>query len=266
VAEGFTAIELPTTWMPLAELPPARRDELFATIDDLGLSVPGISLARASIIRPGHEQQNLRLHHDTIDIAAERGVGFVCIGLHEPLLPRQQEALWFWDAPGPGKPSDPEVYAAAVRGFHELGAHAAEAGVSLTLEMYEDTFLGTADEAVRLLHDVDSEAVGLNPDIGNLLRLNRPVDTWEYALHRMLPHTNYWHVKNYTRSALADTGQFATAPVPLELGIIDYRKALAFAFAQGFDGPIVTEHYGGDGIHISAINREYLRELMRAAA
>lgn len=263
-SEGFTQIELPSTWIPLTEISQDRQNELFSTIADMGFTVPGLSLARSSILQAGREKQNLRAHHKTIDIAAERRIPFVCIGLHEPLLPRQKEALWFWDAQGPTQPSDPDTYDAAVAGFRELARHASDVGVELTLEMYEDTYLGSADGAVRLLEDIDSDAIGLNPDVGNLLRLNRPVDTWEYMLYRMLPHTNYWHVKNYTRSALVGSGQFATAPAPLALGIINYRKALAFAFAHGFHGPFITEHYGGDGIHISGLNREYLRDLMRA--
>ena len=71
--------------------------------------------------------------------------------------------------------------------FQELGRHAAEVGVLLSLEMYEDTFLGTADSAVRLIEEIGLPEVGLNPDIANLVRLHRPVEPWQELVEKTLP-------------------------------------------------------------------------------
>jgi hypothetical protein len=51
-------------------------------------------------------------------------------------------------------------------------------------------------------------------------------------------------------------------PAPLELGVINYRQAVRMAVDAGFDGPITAEHYGGDGLSVSALNRDYLRRIM----
>jgi sugar phosphate isomerase/epimerase len=125
--------------------------------------------------------------------------------------------------------------------------------------MYEHTYLGTAPSAVRLVEEIGLDVVGLNPDFGNLIRLHEPIEDWREVARKTLPYANYWHVKNYTRDEDATTGMFATSPTYLESGLIDYRSAVGWAIDGGFQGVICTEHYGGDGLSMSAANRDYLR-------
>jgi hypothetical protein len=66
-------------------------------------------------------------------------------------------------------------------------------------------------------------------------------------------------VKNYTRDEDPSTGAITTTPTYLESGLIDYRTAVRIAVDSGFQGVICTEHYGGDGLSMSAANRDYLR-------
>lgn len=42
----------------------------------------------------------------------------------------------------------------------ELGDHIREQGIQLSLEMYEDAYIGTPDDAVAFIKDVDHDAVG----------------------------------------------------------------------------------------------------------
>jgi hypothetical protein len=44
--------------------------------------------------------------------------------------------------------------------------------------------------------------------------------------------------------------------------VINYRKAVRYALSVGFRGAFVTEHYGGDGLQVSSMNREYLRSIL----
>ena len=46
--------------------------------------------------------------------------------------------------------------------------------------------------------------------------------------------------------------------------IIDYRTAIRDAIGFGFAGVITCEHYGGDGLSVSATNRDYIRTLLPA--
>lgn len=146
--------------------------------------------------------------------------------------------------------------------LRELADHAAQVGVAISLEMYEDTFLGTAQSAVRLVEEIGRPNVGLNPDVANIVRLHRPVEHWRSMLEQVLPHANYWHVKNYTRDETADGSAVATAPSTLRSGVIDYRWATRFAVEHGYTGPFATEHYGGDALGMIAENRDYLRSLL----
>ncbi|WNY35397.1 hypothetical protein Q9Q99_13040 [Curtobacterium flaccumfaciens] len=49
--------------------------------------------------------------------------------------------------------------------MRELGEHAASVGLPMALELYEDTYLGTADGAVRLVEEIGLDNVGLNADV-----------------------------------------------------------------------------------------------------
>ena len=263
---GFDHVDPYDSWLSLADLSPERLEEFRAVLADVGLAVPALSIARRSVVDPRDGEANLEYTHRAVEVAAAVGASVINVGLFRPLNAAQQQALWFWTAQGPVDPvDDPDTWALAVSRFHELAEHAATVGLVLSLEMYEDTYLGTADSAVALVTDVDHAAVGLNPDLGNLLRLLRPVERWESMMEKVAPHMNFWHVKNYLRSEDAAAGSVVTAPAPLETGVMSYRRAVKTALGAGFAGPITCEHYGGDGLSVSAGNRDYLRAMLLAA-
>ena len=259
---GFDLAELPETWVRVADLDPARRFELLDAAAQAGIRIPSIAVIRRSIIDPVTGDENLRYGHRAIDAAAAMGIGTVSFGLHRPLTPEQASRLWFWSAPGPADdPADADAWRAAVAGFRELGDHAAELGIELSLEMYEDTYLGTADSAVRLVRDIARDNVGINPDLGNLVRLHRPIEDWRALVLAVAPYVNYWHIKNYFRDETPE-GVIVTAPAPLELGFVDYRWAIQVVVEAGFSGTFVCEHYGGDGLSVAAANRDYIRRVL----
>ena len=261
---GFDRVEIHDNWVRPGDMPQNRLEELRGAANAAGLSLAALAVARASIIDPDTAAENLAYSHRSIDAAAALGVSVVCFGLHRPLTPAQQSALWFWTEQGAQDPDEDASRQQAVRGFQELGDHAAELGIELSLELYEDTYLGTADSAVRLIEEIDRPNVGINPDFGNLIRLHRPVERWEELAEKTLPHTNYWHIKNYFRDEDPTRGHYATHPAPLEFGIINYRQVVSLALEIGFRGIFTCEHYGGDSLGISARNREYLRTLLPA--
>ena len=257
---GFDAIDLTDTWVPFGDLSGAQRAGMRERIDQNAVTAASLSVIRRSVIDEQAGLDNLAYSHRCIDLAAEWGVGVVSVGLHRPLSPQQREQLWFWTVAGHRDPSDdPQVWDLAVQRFRELGRHAADVGVLLSLEMYEHTYLGSGSSAVRLVEAIGMDVVGLNPDIGNLVRLHEPIEEWRAVARQTLPYANYWHVKNYTRDEDAATGVIVTSPTYLESGLIDYRSAVGWAIEAGFQGVICTEHYGGDGLSMSAANRDYLR-------
>lgn len=263
---GFTAIEIADSHIRPSELTVSRRAELKSVATSHGIELVSVHVQRQSVIQPGKGEENLAYAHRAIDAAAELGMRVFSTGLHQPFSEAQRAALWFWTAPGPVDPDDTDTRALAVRRLRELGEHAASVGLPMSLEMYEDTYLGTADSAVRLIEEIGLDNVGLNPDIGNLVRLHRPIEDWREMHEKTLPYANYWHMKNYARDEAADGSWQTSTPTSMELGLINYRAMVARALELGFRGPFLMEQYGGDSLGVCARNRDYLTSLLPATA
>lgn len=262
VDAGFTELDPTDSWLRLADLSPQRLREFMALLKSMSLTIPAISTSRRSVIDPKLGDEYLKYSHRVIDTAAAVGAKAVCFGLFGPLTDAQKTALWFWTVDGERNPDDPVIRNKAVTRIRELGRHAAELGLEVSLEMYEDTYIGTADDAVRFVTDVDLPNVGINPDLGNLIRLHRPVEHWLTMLEKTLLLAKYWHVKNYIRIEDKVKNTIVSYPTSLALGLINYRVAIRMALACGFKSAFLCEHYGGDGLAVSAMNREYLRSIL----
>ena len=259
---GFTELDPTDSWIRLADLERPRLDEFLAVCRSLELTIPAISTSRRSVIDPEYGADYLAYSHRVIDTAKDIGAGAVSFGLFGALTSEQLKALWFWTVDGVKNPDDPAMWQHAVNCIRELGRHAEELGIEVSLEMYEDTYLGTADSAVRFVNDVGLPNVGINADLGNLIRLHRPVEHWQQMMAKVAPYAKYWHVKNYLRMEDTASGLIASHPAPLENGIINYRSAIRMALECGFQSAFLCEHYGGDGLSVSAANRAYLRRVL----
>ena len=259
---GFTEVDPTDTWVRVGDLEPARLADFQAVLADVGLSVPAISTSRRSVIDAEHGDEYLAYSHRVLDAAAELDIRMVSFGFFQALTPQQEEALWFWLVDGYRDPDDAQVRATAAARIRELAEHAERNGQQITLEMYEDTYVGTCDSAVAFLTEVGHDACGLNPDLGNFIRLHRPIEPVQAMFDKVLPHANYWHVKNYLRDEEPATGAVMTFPVPIEQGLINYRSAIRQAVELGFSGAFLCEHYGSDSLGVCARNREYVRGVL----
>src|SRR3954462_1923445 len=164
---GFTEVDPTDTWVRVADLTPERLDEFRSVLDDVGLTIPAISTSRRSVMDPEHGDEYLAYSHRLLDVAAELGVPMVSFGFFQEFTPAQREVLWFWLAEGWHDDESPEARSRAASLIRELAEHAAGNGQQISLEMYEDTYVGTCDGAVKFLEEVGHEARGLNPDLGN---------------------------------------------------------------------------------------------------
>ncbi|WP_417374505.1 sugar phosphate isomerase/epimerase family protein [Glutamicibacter protophormiae] len=254
---GFDRVDVTDSWLRLGDLTAVRREEFAAVAAVVGVIPTSISAIRRSVIDHVDGKENLDYSHRTLDAAAELGIETVSFGLHQALTSQQQAALWFWTVDG--HRDRPEDWGSAVERLTELGRHAASLGILVSLEMYEDTFLGTADLAVRLVEEIGLDNVGLNPDIGNLVRLHRPIESWWDLVEKTLPYANFWHMKNYFRDEDPVREQYFAVPAAMQYGLIDYRRSFRYALEQGFQGVLCVENYGGDGLSVCAENRDYLR-------
>lgn len=260
---GVTHIDPTDAWLPLAKLSDERVEEFRRVLDGEGLALSSISMTRNSVVDAQNGEQNLRDGLRFLELAPSFGVTVVNTGFMQATTEKQNEAIWFWLEDG--HHDDPALRDLAIERIRTLGDKGRELGVQVSLEMYEDTFVGTPELAVGFVKDVDHEFVGLNPDIGNLVRLHRPVDHWSDMYETVLPYSNFWHIKNYTRDFDPATGVYTSAPVPLKYGYINYRTVIRRAVELGYTGPICCEHYGSDSIGVIAENIEYVRQVLRSA-
>ena len=259
---GFTEIDPTDTWVRIGDLDDARLEDFRGVLADAGLTIPAVSTSRRSVMDPEHGPEYLDYSHRLLDKAAVLDIPMVSFGFFQAFTPAQEKALWFWLEEGWQDDESPEVRAVAASRIRELAEHAAANGQQITLEMYEDTYVGTCDSAVAFLAEVDHPACGLNPDIGNFIRLHRPIEPVPQMLEKVLPHANYWHVKNYLRDEEPSTGAVMTFPVPMEMGLINYRAAIGRALELGFRGAFLCEHYGSDSLGVIAKNHLYVREIL----
>ncbi|MCG7581021.1 sugar phosphate isomerase/epimerase [Mycolicibacterium sp. OfavD-34-C] len=260
---GFDYIDPTDAWVPLAALSDARIGEFSAALSDEGLAISSISMTRSSVVDVERGEQNLADAHRLIDLAPSFGATIVNTGFMQAITPAQSEHIWFWLVEG--HVDDPALRELAIERIRELGDHARSNGIQLSLEMYEDTFIGTPDEAVQFITDVDHDAVGLNPDLGNLIRLHRPMPHFTEMFAKVLPYSNFWHIKNYSRDHDPATGAYSSAPLPLKYGYINYRQMIRLALDLGYSGPFCCEHYGSDSLGVCAENREYIVQVLTSA-
>lgn len=260
---GFDYIDPTDAWVPLAALSDDRVEEFRTVLGDEGLAISSISMTRNSVVDVTNGPQNLADAHRLIDLAPSFGATIVNTGFMQAITPEQGEQIWFWLVKG--HVDDPALRDLAVERIRELGDHARTNGIELSLEMYEDTYIGTPDEAVSFLRDVDHDAVGLNPDLGNLIRLHRPMPHFSEMFAKVLPYSNFWHIKNYSRDYDPATGAYSSAPLPLKHGYINYRQMIRLALELGYTGPFCCEHYGSDSLGVCAENREYIEQVLTSA-
>lgn len=263
--EGFEHVDITDCWIQPGNLDASGLERVREALDTVGLEAIALSAIRKSVIDPVSGDDNLAYSHRTLDAAAKLGLGIVSFGLHRPLLPNQQEVQWFWTEEGPVDNTDPETWELAISRIRELGQHAADLGIELSLEMYEDTLIGTTEGVVRIVDGVGLDNVGVNPDLGNLYRLHREIESFQSAVETLAPISNYWHVKNYYRDEDRNRDFVTSVPAPMESGSMNYRAAIKTALAAGYNAAFCVEHYGGDGLSVTAANARYIRKLIAVA-
>jgi sugar phosphate isomerase/epimerase len=259
---GFTEVDPTDTWVRIGDLDDVRLEDFRAVLTDAGLTIPAVSTSRRSVMDPERGDEYLAYSHRLLDRAAALDIPLVSFGFFQAFTPAQEKALWFWLEQGWQDDESPAVRAVAAARIRELAEHAASNGQQISLEMYEDTYVGTCDSAVAFLAEVGHPACGLNPDLGNFIRLHRPIEPVPQMLEKVLPHANFWHVKNYLRDEDPATGAVMSFPVPMDMGLINYRTAIARALELGFRGPFLCEHYGSDSLGVIAKNKTYVREVL----
>ncbi|MDD7687644.1 MAG: sugar phosphate isomerase/epimerase [Actinomycetaceae bacterium] len=257
---GYRYIDPVDDWLQLSEISDERFVEFKKLLDEFDLGVWAVSFGRRSPMDSQYWRENIAAYKRMIDRAEALQLRVVNIGFMQALTPEQQQAQWFWHVDG--YKDDPALRDVALERVADVAQYAERHGVEIALELYEDTFLGSGKMAAEFVQDLGEKNVGINPDVGNFVRLHREIEPWKESFEYVLPYANYWHIKNYVRDFDPATGAYYSFPAALEDGYIDYRWVIQRALDLGYHGAFMTEHYGGDWLGIGARNARYIREIL----
>jgi 2-keto-myo-inositol isomerase len=152
-----------------------------------------------------------------------------------------------------------EQWEYAVNGFKALGELAQKLGFRFAFETHMNYLHDTIESACRLVRDIDSPAVGINLDYGNLVYFQDvpPLkDTIGMAGEKLF----YVHLKNSI--GLPGGGRIGAG---LGEGDINNREFLKILKETGYDGPLCVEvPRSGDREEFAENDLRYLRKLIEA--
>jgi len=176
--------------------------------------------------------------HQSIALAARLGAGLVVMHPGHVTMP-YDDAERYW----PG----------LVAGIRELAAHAAEHGLRLGVEHMEPRqgeYVVTADDANRLVREVDRDNVGTTLDVAHI-----PWGTDEVAFIGALERIVHVH--------LSDADE---ARLHLPLGEGSRNLVRVLAALRDYEGTIAFEgHSMGPGLELARWNKGQFEELWRGA-
>lgn len=144
----------------------------------------------------------------------------------------------------------------AVDAYQALGAVADERDVRLAFETHNNYLHDLATPARKLVDMINSPAVGVNLDMGNIV-LNDNGEPLEETLDILEGKIYYLHLKNML---LPRGGGFI--PVHISDGVIDNRVMFRILMEQGYDGPVGIEApRQGDREYFAEKDLSYVRAL-----
>ena len=146
----------------------------------------------------------------------------------------------------------------------ETVKRAEDAGVKLAIENHIDF---TSDEILQILHQVDSEYLGVNFDSGNTLRVfEDPVE----AARKLAKYTLATHIKDIDPSTGSPQDWTFWASAPAGAGIIDMPGVVDALREGGYDGMLCVEidflkNQDADEVEGVEMAVVYLKKLLAAS-
>ena len=229
---GFDGLEWSPRWCDFHAL---SDDDVLRLGDEVrrgGLCVSAINLNRFILTRCEEAAEHRARLERAVQAADLLGADAVIISLSLPQPPSAARPMLT------GHTIPEAEFQETAKLLQRAARQAGERDLRLILELHDDGLLDTPELCLRMLSVIDEPNVALNPDLGNLVRQEHSEVDWRDTLHRLAPHTGYWHIKSY------DRGQ----PVPIWKGDIDYAEAIATMQQHGYDGWISIESYFGDDV------------------
>jgi sugar phosphate isomerase/epimerase len=234
---GFDGLELGLE--DLADKSGAEVDQLGKELRDAGLPCVGIR-GGGGLHNPRVGKQNRARLQRGVDLAARIGAEVLNTLINAPMVP---------ELPGAGngygelvsqnssREASESDYRSNAEGIAAVADRAADLGVSISIELHQNTICDNSWSLIHLLELIDRPNVGANPDLGNLYWCyETPEESCEEAILALAPHANYWHMKNLLRVPLPGMQRAVYLRRPIPDGEINYRFAVTAMLDAGYDG------------------------------
>ncbi|KYH40872.1 MAG: hypothetical protein AYL31_005670 [Candidatus Bathyarchaeota archaeon B26-1] len=146
----------------------------------------------------------------------------------------------FGGEPMEGK-TEEECVRAIVEGLRMVASYAEERGVTLALENH-GRITNNVDILLRILDEVDSEALKVNMDTGNFYWYGYSLSEVEEIFERLAPVTAHTHMKNGTAERKYERRKIGEVKLtPLPEGDINLLKVVRMLKEKGYKGVISIE-------------------------
>ena len=186
------------------------------------------------------------------------------IGFHRPLTPEQRAApFWMVDAPDDAR--DEATWQLAIDRVGQVAAHARAARARRRARDARADAPRLAPPACCASSRASARTTSASTRTSATSSACR-TRSWRAGRTRcaaVLPHTTYWHVKNYTRLEHPASGSSSRSERARGGASSTTAWRSATRSTSGFAGPICIEHYGGDGLGAIARGRAYVEDVLR---
>lgn len=162
------------------------------------------------------------------------------------LVVRYDQSKPFWDN---WKETQSQIKAAA--------PHAEQQGIKLLIENVWASFLISPLDVVRYVDEIDSPAVGVHYDIGNVVRWG----VSEHWIEVLGPRIKKLDVKEYDLKIAMNEGMRKGFGMPLGTGSINWANVRHELVKLKYEGWAAAEVPGGDWDHLADIARQMDRVL-----
>ncbi len=123
---------------------------------------------------------------------------------------------------------------------------AASAGILLGFETMETEFMNTVEKAMKYIHQIDSEYLGVYPDLGNITNASKTYGTEVTEdLRRGKGHLIAMHLKETVPSVFRE--------VPYGTGHVDFEKGINVAWELGIRRYVAEFWYTGSKTWIEGL-------------
>lgn len=257
---GFDGIELPTMNLPDAEIGDLRKQ-----FEDAGLECAAVR-GGGGAANPRTASNSKKAMANAVNFAAKIGAKIVNSTVTTPPKDPNAKGTFRGEtvSQGSSRQAGTLDYERTANAISEVASLAVNQGVSISIEVHQNSIVDNSWSALHLLKLIDAKNVGINPDLGNIYwTYDIAEESCEDAIIALAQYVNYWHCKSLYRVHIPDLESAIYVQVPLPDGEIDYRFAISALVDEDFTGYLAIEGVRyGDQFHQDGRSVAYVKSVL----